>query len=159
MALFGINGKNARMIGTALLIVTFVAGALAGAAMIRVLSAESRAETAATAKAGSPPMRGGSRRLLLDDQFSKEIGLTAEQRTKIKEILDRRDIEAKKLWDGFEPRLKSVGQQVHSEIATVLTPEQQTKFEAALAQRRAEHKKRRECSNDSTKAATKEKVS
>lgn len=159
MALFGLNGKNARVIGSALLVVTFIAGALAGAAMIRVLSAESRAVPGERARSSGSPMKGGPRRLLLDETFSKEIGLTAEQKTKIKEILDRRDVEAKKLWAGFEPSLKEVGRQVHGEINQVLTPEQQTKFEAALAQHRSEHKKRRECAGDSAKDSAKEKVS
>jgi Spy/CpxP family protein refolding chaperone len=163
MALFGMNGKNARAIGSALLIVTFIAGALAGAAMIRVLSADTHAEPGVRARSGAPTMKSGPRRLLLDETFSKEIGLTAEQRVQIKEILDRRDVEAKKLWDGFEPTLKEVGRQVHDEINKVLTPEQRTKFEAALAQHRSEHKKRRECTGDSTrnsvKDSAKEKVS
>lgn len=159
MALFGNNGKNARAIGSALLIATFIAGALAGAAAIRVLSAESRAEPGERARSGAPPLKSGPRRLLLDETFSKEIGLTAEQRVQIKEILDRRDVEAKKLWAGFEPSLKEVGRQVHDEINKVLTPEQQTKFEAALAQHRSEHRKRRECSGDSAKVSAKEKVS
>jgi Spy/CpxP family protein refolding chaperone len=68
-------------------------------------------------------------------------------------------VEAKKLWDGFEPRLKQFGQQVHSEIEKILTPEQQQKLNAALEQHRGEHKKRRECSADSAKAKTMEKVS
>lgn len=159
MALFGNNGKNARAIGSALLVVTFIAGALAGAAVIRVLSAESRAEPGARARSSAPSMKSGPRRLLLDETVSKEIGLTAEQRVQIKEILDRRDVEAKKLWAGFEPSLKEVGRQVHDEINKVLTPEQQTKFETALAQHRSEHKKRRECTGDSTKVSAREKVS
>lgn len=159
MTWFGSNGKNARMIGTALLIVTFVAGALAGAAMMRVLSAESRAGPAARVTTGAPSMKGGPRRLLLDEEFSKEIGLTAEQRVRIKEILDRRDVEARKLWAGFEPSLKEVGRQVYDEIAKVLTPEQHAQFEAALARHRSEHRKRRECMGDSAKANKKEKVS
>jgi Spy/CpxP family protein refolding chaperone len=157
MTLFGNTGKNARLIGTALLIITFIAGGLAGAAVVRVLSAESNA-TPGMRERGAPSMKGGPRRLLLDPEFANELGLTAEQRTQIKEILDRRDVEAKKLWDGFEPHLKQFGQQVHSEIEKILTPEQQQKLNAALEQRRGEHKKRRECS-DSAKARTTEKVS
>ena len=160
MALFGSTNKNARLIGTALLIITFVAGGLAGAAVIRVLSAESHAETKTTvARSGASKMKGGPRRLLQDPEFAKEIGLTTQQSAQIKEILDRRDAEAKKLWDGFEPRLKEFGQQVHKEIEAVLTPEQQQKLNAALEKRRGEHKKHRECSVDSTKAAPEEKAS
>ncbi|HUP89320.1 MAG TPA: hypothetical protein VM100_08220 [Longimicrobiales bacterium] len=133
MVIFGNSGKNARLIGTALLIMTFVAGALAGAAVFRVVNARPHGETRME---GRPPMRGGTRRLLLDDQFSKELGLTDTQRTQIKAILDRRDAEAKQMWSEVEPKLKSFGKQVHDEIEKVLTPEQQKKLDAALATRR-----------------------
>jgi Spy/CpxP family protein refolding chaperone len=158
MTLFGNTGKNARLIGTALLIITFIAGGLAGAAVVRVLSAESNAKPGVEARKGAPPMKGAHRRLLLDPEFAAEIGLTTEQRAQIEEILDRRDVEAKKLWDGFEPRLKQFGQQVHNEIDAVLTPDQKQKLDAALEQRRGDHKRRRECP-DSSKAKTTEKAS
>lgn len=141
MVLFGSSGKNARLIGTALLILTFVAGALAGAAVIRVVGAEApRPE-----RREGPAMRNGPRRLLLDEQFSKELGLTKEQRTKIREILDRRDAQAKQLWDGVEPQLREFGKQVHDEIQQVLTAEQQKKLDAAIEQRRAAWRQRRGC--------------
>ncbi|HEX6559731.1 MAG TPA: hypothetical protein VF021_09725 [Longimicrobiales bacterium] len=154
MVIFGSSGKNARLIGTALLILTFIAGALAGAALLRVVSAEGpRPE-----RSGSPSMRGGPRRLLLDEQFAKELGLSASQRTQIKNILDRRDAQARKLWQSFEPRLHEFGKQVHDEIGKVLTPEQQQKLDAAVEERRATMRKRRECvPADSTTAAEKEK--
>lgn len=140
MVIFGSSGKNARLIGTVLLILTFIAGALAGAAVIRVVSAEGpRYERPA------PDMRGGPRRLLLDEDFAKELRLSATQRAQIKQILDRRDAQAKQLWQSFEPRLHEFGKQVHDEIQKVLTPEQQQKLDAAIEQRRATMKKRREC--------------
>lgn len=151
MVLFGNGGRNARLLGTAVLVMTFIAGALAGAAAIRVVSAE---KVPATRERTTSPMRGGPRRLLLDEQFTKELGLTADQRTRIKTILDRRDAEAKAMWQTFEPRLKAFGQQVHDDIATVLTAEQQQKLDAAVEQRRASWKKQRQ-SCDST--AVKEK--
>lgn len=159
MTLFGNTGRNARLIGTALLVITFVAGALAGAAVIRVLSAESKTETAVRKHSGSSSIKGSSRRLLLDSAFAKEIGLTADQRAQIVASLDRRDAEAKALWHGFEPQLKAIGHEVHSEIAKILTAEQQQKLDAALEQHRGERRKRRECSTDSTKAVTTEKAS
>lgn len=157
MVLFGNTGKNARMIGTALLVITFVAGALAGAAVIRVVSAESRDEKALSAPQPRP-MRGSSRRLLLDDAFAREIGLTTEQRTKLKSIFDRRDVEAKQMWDSFEPQLKQFGQQVHAEVREVLTPEQQAQFDAAIEKRRGERKKR-DCAPQDSTQAKKEKSS
>jgi Spy/CpxP family protein refolding chaperone len=147
MVLFGSDGKKARLIGSVLLIVTFIAGALAGAAVIRVVNAERpRAERR------EPGMRGGARRLLLDEQFTRQLGLTTEQRVQIKQILDRRDVEVKKLWQGFEPQLKAFGKQVHEDIAKVLTAEQQKKLDAEIEQRRSTWKKHRGCAKDSVKA-------
>lgn len=146
---------RSRLVGTVLLLVMFVAGALAGAAVMRVAGAEKA--PAERRVRDVPPMRGGPRRLLLDEQFSKELGLTAEQRTRIKEILDRRDAEAKKLWEGVEPQLKEFGKQVHDEIETVLTPEQQKKLDAALEQRREKWKKQRaNCPPDSARMKEKQ---
>jgi len=153
MVIFGSSGKNARLLGTALLIITFVAGALAGAAVIRVVSAEGpRPE-----RSENRSMRGGPRRLLLDEQFSKELALTSAQRTQIKQILDRRDAQAKQLWSTFEPRLHEFGKQVHDEIAKVLTAEQQKKLDAAIEQHRNTSRKHRECvAADSASAVNKE---
>lgn len=137
-----------RMIGSALLIATFVAGSLAGAAVMSALGAESRV-SGEHARPKDPPMRGSPRRLLLDDTFAREIGLTDAQRSQIEEILDRRDVEMKKVWGEFEPRIKTFGKQVHDEIARVLTPEQQAKLDAALEKRRGD-RKHRECRPDST---------
>ena len=154
MVLFGSSGKNARLIGSALLVITFVAGALAGAAVVRVVSAEKPPEEHRAA-----PVRGGPRRLLLDEQFSKELGLTNDQRTRIKTILDRRDAQAKKMWDGFEPRLHEFGKQVHDEIGQVLTADQQKKLDAAIEQRRAAYRKRQhECAAADSAAVVKEKT-
>ena len=154
MVLFGGGGKKARLIGTALLVVTFVAGALAGAAAVRVVSAEGRGPEARAP--GEPrSMRGGPRKLLLDDEFAKTLGLTEQQRTEIRAILDRRDAEAKQMWSSFEPRLKQFGKAVHDDIQKVLTAEQQTKLDAAIEQRR--DKWRHRCKGDSAKAPFEEK--
>ena len=68
-----------------------------------------------------------------------------------------RDIEAKKMWNEFEPRLKEFGQEVHEEVSAVLTTEQRTKLDAAIAQRRASKQRRHECGpNDSTRLERKE---
>lgn len=141
MSLFTSTGKHARWIGTALLLVTFVAGALAGAASERVMRAD---DQPAPAQRGTE-MRGGSRRLLLDEQFAQALQLTTEQRTQIKAIMDRRDAEAKKVWREAEPRLKAVGEETRAEIQKVLTPEQAQKLESEIARRREAWKERHKC--------------
>ena len=150
MTFFNQSGKNARLIGTALLLVTFVAGALAGAATERVTRAD---ETPQPQPRPSGQMRGGLSRLLADEQFTQQLQLTTEQRAEIKTILDRRDQEAKKFWSTAEPRLKSLGEQTKTEIKKVLTPDQVTKLEAEMARRHALMKERHKCHADSLKAS------
>jgi len=144
MNLFNGSSRNARLAGTVLLFITFAAGGLAGAAGERVLRADDAPKPAQRGE-----MRGGTRRLLLDEQFANSLGLTAEQRAQIKQILDRRDVEAKKVWGDVEPRLQQVGEATKAEIQKVLTPAQVTQLETAIEQRRAAWKGRHKCAGDS----------
>lgn len=151
MNLFNSTGKNARLLGTALLMVTFAAGALAGAAGERVL----RADGAPAQPHSARELRGGPgpRRLLLDEKFAAELGLTAQQKTQIKAILDNRDVQAKQVWTELEPRLKAVGDSTRAEIKKVLTADQVTKLEAEIETRRAAWKERHKCHGDSMKSS------
>lgn len=150
MNLFNSTGRNARLLGTALLMVTFLAGALAGAAGERVLRAD-----AAPEQPRAREMRGGPgpRRLLQDEKFLAELGLTEQQKTQIKRIMDTRDLHAKHVWNQLEPRLKAVGDSTRTEIQKVLTPEQVKKLEAEIEKRHAAWKERHKCHADSTKSS------
>ena len=145
MNLFNQNGKSARLLGTVLLLVTFVAGALAGAAVERVV----RADDAPPRQRGGPEMKGGSRRLLQDEEFATQLGLTTDQREKIKAIMDRRDEQARKVWSDAEPRLKHVGDATRAEIQKVLTTAQVQKLESEIENRRAAWRDRHKCHADS----------
>ena len=155
MNVFNNSGKRARIAGSVLLLIVFVAGALAGAASERVMRADEAPRT--PRQAGE--MRGGSRRLLHDEQFIKELQLTAEQRTQINAIMLRRDREAKKVWAEAEPRLKAVGDATRGEIQKVLTPAQVEKLEAAIAERHAKWKDRHKCRAADSLRAEKRKES
>jgi Spy/CpxP family protein refolding chaperone len=144
---FNTTGKRARLIGTALLLITFVAGGLAGAASERVMHADDQPPKARTGE-----MRGGARRLLLDEQFAQELQLSAEQRAQIRTIVNQRDQEAKRVWREVEPRLKSVGAATRADIQKVLRAEQVEKLDAEIAKRHAASKERRKCRADSTRA-------
>jgi Spy/CpxP family protein refolding chaperone len=141
MNLFNNSGKRARIVGSVLLMIVFVAGALAGAASERVMRADEAPRT--PRQAGE--MRGGSRRLLQDEQFARELQLTTEQRAQIKAIMDRRDREAKRVWAEAEPRLKAVGDATRGEIQKVLTSAQVEKLEAEIAKRHTTWKDRHRC--------------
>lgn len=152
MNFFSNNGKRARLIGTGLLIVVFVAGALAGAAGERVLRADD------APRAGqSRDMRGGPgpRRLILDEAFADKLGLTPEQRSQIKLILDMRDVHAKHVWNEVEPRLKAVGDTTRAEIAKVLSPQQIEQLESEIARRKEAWRARHKCHADIDSAAAK----
>jgi Spy/CpxP family protein refolding chaperone len=150
MNLFNNGGKSARLVGTALLLVTFVAGALAGAAVERVVRADD-----VRPQSRGHEMRGGSRRLLHDENFARELGLTAEQRAEIKAIMDRRDEHARKVWSEAEPRLQEVGDATRAEIQKVLTAEQVQKLESELQKRRSVWKERHRCHEDSSRVGAK----
>lgn len=143
MTLFDHSGKHARLISTLLLFVVFVAGALAGAAGERVL----RADETSQPRPG-PEMRGGTRRLLLDEQFARELQLDSAQRAQIRSIFERRDEQAKKIWHEAEPKLEAVGREARSEIERVLNDEQVRKLDAELARRHAAWKERHKCHDD-----------
>jgi Spy/CpxP family protein refolding chaperone len=154
MTLFNSAGKSARVVGSVLLLVTFVAGALAGAAVERVL----RADNVQPGTSRGPEMRGGSRRLLQDETFARELGLTTDQRAQIKAIMDRRDQQARKVWNDAEPRLKEVGDATRDEIQKVLGAEQVQKLEAEIEKRRAAWRDRHKCHSDSTTKAMKKET-
>lgn len=147
MTLFENSGKRARLISTVLLFVVFIAGALAGAAGERVLRADD-----APQRSNGPEMRGGTRRLLLDEQFAAQLQLSPAQSAQIKAIFERRDQQAKKVWSEAEPRLKAVGEETRGEILKVLNAEQATQLDQALEQRRKAWKERHKCHEDTVKA-------
>jgi Spy/CpxP family protein refolding chaperone len=152
MNLFNNTGKRARIAGSVLLLIVFVAGALAGAASERVMRAD---DTPQPRRSGGE-MRGGSRRLLQDEQFAKALQLTTEQRAQIDAIMGRRDEQARKVWSEAEPRLRAVGDATRAEIQKVLTPEQVQKLEAEIAKRHTSWKDRHKChAGDSTRAEKK----
>ena len=155
MVLFGNGGKKARLIGTALLVVTFVAGALAGAAAMRVVSAEGPED----GHEDDRPKFGGPRGFMLDEHIADEVGLSTEQRERVRAILEKRDREAKEMWESIEPRFHEFGRTVRTEIGAVLTPSQQKKLDAAIGERRSAWKERHRCAGDSTKGMKEEKIS
>jgi Spy/CpxP family protein refolding chaperone len=145
---FNNSGMRARIVGSVLLLIVFVAGALAGAASERVM----RADEAPSTPREDGELRGRSRRLLQDETFVNALQLTTKQRAQIKAIMDRRDREAKKVWAEVEPRFRAVGDGTRAEIEGVLTPPQVEKLEAEIAKRHATWKDRHKCSADSLRA-------
>jgi Spy/CpxP family protein refolding chaperone len=78
------------------------------------------------------------------DAFAKELGLTAEQQDRIREIFKRNDQRMKTLSAEEHKRLGEVRALLKSEIDAVLTPEQKQKFEAMIQRHREEYRRRSE---------------
>jgi Spy/CpxP family protein refolding chaperone len=90
--------------------------------------------------------RGGPANYPSMDSWAKELGLTAEQRAKIREIFKKNDERIKGLRTYFFKHLDVIRDELKKEIDAVLTPEQKQKLEAMiqkhLEERRKESEKR-----------------
>lgn len=128
MALLG----RTRLLGFALLAITFVAGALSGAALERVLGAEE-------------PGRESDRTDRRERSYVIDgIDMSAEQRATIDSILDGRAERMRSVWREVEPRMDAITDSTRMDIMEVLTPAQRAEYERALDARREERRKRRE---------------
>lgn len=125
MALFG----RMRLMGVALLAVAFVAGALSGAAVERVLNAEEPERVERDRDRDDDDER---RRSHVIDR----IEMSDEQRSAIDGILDRRSERMRAVWREVEPQLDAITDSARVEIKDVLTPEQLAEYEQKLRERR-----------------------
>lgn len=127
-ALFGAG--RTRLVGFALIAVTFLVGGLAGAAFDRVLTAESVRRDA--------PRADERRGHIIDD-----VDMRPEQRAAIDVILERRSERMKAAWSEISPRLEAITDSARLEIMAVLTPEQRAEYEARLESWREERERER----------------
>jgi Spy/CpxP family protein refolding chaperone len=137
--------RRTRLLASGLLLISFVAGALVGAAGERLLTAEKPA-----AQVNNEPARPGERdrsraprSILLEPGVFEQIGATAEQRQKIQEILTRRDQGAKRIWSEFAPRMDAMMDSTRGEIRARLTAEQRSKLDQLIEERRARYREQR----------------
>lgn len=124
MAMFG----RMRVLGVGLLAATFVAGALAGAAVDRVLTA---GEPDRVERERGRDGRDDRRRSYVVDR----IDTSDEQREAIDGILEDRSARMRAVWQEVEPRLDAITDSARMEIMEVLTPEQRAEYERKLQQR------------------------
>lgn len=136
--------RKARLAGMALLLVTFVAGTLAGAAANRVVV--DREAPAAEGREGDRRERRPS-----TEDFLSRLELTAEQRTAIDSILDMRRGQIDGIWKEMRPRMRALGDSARVEIGSVLTDEQREAYEAFLREQRERHRGGRGPDDDSRK--------
>jgi Spy/CpxP family protein refolding chaperone len=119
-----------RAKGFALLLITFVAGGLAGVALERVRETRRPPEFA-------PPM--GMMQPGMDipfPQMFRELGLTPEQQSRISAILEASRPRTDELMRETLPRLRAHTDSVRQEIRAVLTPEQAATMDSLFAEMR-----------------------
>jgi Spy/CpxP family protein refolding chaperone len=137
------NPSRMRMAGMALLAVTFAVGMLAGTAFGRVLSA--REPDAASASAECEQRRG-------PHHIFDKLDLSAEQRTRIDGIMERRRALTDSLWQTDGARIRGVVDATRAEIRAVLTPAQAVQYDRLRAEHE-ERKRRERHARDSTAQA------
>lgn len=117
-----------RLLGFSLLGITFLAGALAGAAIDRVIG-----EEAPPAEARQDRRDGGSRdRSYLIDR----VEMSDAQRASIDSILELRAQRMRAVWREVEPQLDAISDSARAEILAVLTPEQRAQYDELREKRR-----------------------
>jgi Spy/CpxP family protein refolding chaperone len=118
-----------RAQGVALLVVTFVVGALAGMAFERLRAPQPDLPPGREPGLGMMRPFGPGR---LPPMF-EELNLTAEQRAEISDIMERSRPRTDELLESMLPRLRAVMDSVRDEIHAVLTPEQAVKLDSLMA--------------------------
>jgi Spy/CpxP family protein refolding chaperone len=116
MALNDESPLRIRLITALIIVGTFVAGAVSGAAVCRWM----------TPRAGPPPPM----HLPL-----RELDLTPEQEARAREITDRHRDELESILRGTYPKVRAVNDAIEAELRTVLTPEQQKKLDDLKSRR------------------------
>lgn len=124
-----------KLIMWLVLVAVFALGAVTGAALTGLI--RSRAN-------------GGDREKAMHERFEKmrtELNLTDQQTTAVRAILDETRNEYRALKAELRPRFDEPRQKARAKIRALLTPEQQQKFDAMVAQhdaqREEEQKSRR----------------
>jgi Spy/CpxP family protein refolding chaperone len=108
----------------ALLLVAFVLGGLAGAAV-----------TASAERSRHPSrehQQRGERRGSYMEMLAHELDLTAVQRDSVRVILDRYRPAMDSLWRETRPRFETLQERIRSDIRSQLTPEQITAYNDML---------------------------
>lgn len=118
-----VTPRYARLTGIAILAVTFVVGALTGAATVQVLGSD---DARALSREGSRPR---------PPDFLDNLDLTAEQRAEVDQILERRRAQMEAFWDAHRPLLRGIADSARVELRGVLTPAQRQLEEQYHAER------------------------
>lgn len=135
------SGRRARLMGGAVLALTFVAGGLGGAALEKTLFANvDAALDDPTKEPCRKPETPEERRL----RPWHSLNLTENQRAAILAVLDRRSSQAEEFWQNHRPEWDSTVERTRSDIRAILTADQLTQWEQHRADRAVRDSLRRE---------------
>jgi Spy/CpxP family protein refolding chaperone len=119
-----VSPRRVWLLATVALLLTFVAGSLAGAAWERWHH--------------GPGRRHGERHL--GERMKARYGLSDEQARRVEAIVQKRRPRVDSLMATVQPRLRAMFDSTNAEIRVVLTPEQRAKFDRDQEHRRREHR-------------------
>jgi Spy/CpxP family protein refolding chaperone len=126
------SGSRARWLALLVLVVTFAAGALVGAAFDRAVVG-GRDDGF---RAGGPPPPPRGRMFGPGGPAAARLGLSAEQRQRIDSIIAEEERKADEVLEEFRPRLQARYDSTTAAILQVLNPEQREEFERSRDERR-----------------------
>lgn len=122
---------RARLLGLALLVATFAAGMLAGAAFDRTLTAREPEPVQEPGWHCHGP-HGKKTSMILD-----QLDLSPEQRRRVDAIMARRRAQADTFWKREGPRMRGIVDSTRVEIRAVLTAGQRAEYDRLREQYRA----------------------
>lgn len=123
--------RRARLLGIGLLVVTFAAGMLAGAAFDHALAAREPAPAQEPGWHCHGP-HGKKTSMILD-----QLELSAAQRARVDAVMARRRAQADAFWEREGPRMRGIVDSTRVEIRAILSAQQRAEYDRLRAQYRA----------------------
>ena len=121
MATTETSPRTVRLLTAVLLVAMFAAGTATGVGLCRWIS------TSSGQALGPPPPP--------PPLPVEELGLTAEQRQKVQDIVERHRPELEAILQDAYPKARAINERIEKEVREVLTPEQRTKLDQLKALR------------------------
>jgi Spy/CpxP family protein refolding chaperone len=121
-----VSPRRVWVLATAALLLTFVAGSLAGAAWERHRAEVRRHE--------------GRGQRHIAETMKKRYGLSDDQVRRVEAIVQRRRPRVDSLMATVQPRIRAAFDSTNAEIRVLLTPGQRQQFDRDQARRRREHR-------------------
>jgi Spy/CpxP family protein refolding chaperone len=125
-----VSPRRVWVLAAVALLLTFVAGSLAGAAWERYHHRPERRHEG-----------GGRGSRHFGEMLKRRYGLSDAQATRIEAIVQRRQPRVDSLMSTVQPQVRAAFDSTSAEIRVLLTPEQRVKFDRDQERRRREHRR------------------